>query len=588
MASIKIKDFFNGRFFEIPKYQRGYAWEVQNIRDLFDDIVESIESNSNHYIGTIVLSKSADDDEKFYIVDGQQRTTTVSLIISSLIKQLSDKDAPYYERFYLKEDDRYRISPLNRDQGFFTSILEGTVNEPQNKSQRFLKEAIEEINFKVDQIEDKLKFLKSVEKLEVMEFVENSEGDAIRIFQTVNDRGKPLSNMEKAKSLLIYFSNRYLNKNLDNEINDHFSDIFEIYDDIKHLGEELGINLIKNRDFNEDNLMRYHFVTYRNENYDPTANYVLQFLKNQLTKFRNETSDNNYPEMDKFISDYITNLKNFFDNCKAVIKRAKTETKFYKIFVVLNLSATLYPLIIKLQSLGLLDKSLTGKGRESFNFYDLVELIEVRVYKTRATDPKADIARLVCDIDTKKAEDIENWLIWFNGRWMPKEEFQSNLSRGIYGNRALNHIFITYCENVNKKEYSMTELHDLVSKSPNIEHILSQTPTFDPITLGFDNKEDFIDFEHTIGNLTVLEKGLNSSVQNKNAIDKIDGYGKSLFTMTKMLGSEIDTNKEFNKKSVQRRTKTLADYCINRWWSDRSVESPMTIVTVEEEAKFNI
>ena len=587
MASIKIKDFFNGRFFEIPKYQRGYAWEVQNIRDLFDDIIESIESNSNHYIGTIVLSKSEDDDEKFYIVDGQQRTTTITLIISSLIKQLPEKDASYYERFYLKEDNRYRISPLNRDQNFFTSILEGTIKEPQNKSQRYLKEAIEEINFKVSQIADKLKFLKSVEKLEVMEFVENSEGDAIRIFQTVNDRGKPLSNMEKAKSLLIYFSNRYLNKSLDNTINDHFSDVFEIYDDIKHLGEELGINLIKNRDFNEDNLMRYHFVTYSNENYDPTANYVLQFLKNQLTKFRNETTDSNYPEMHQFISDYIASLKNFFTNCKDVIERAKTETKFFKIFAILNLSATLYPLIIKLQGLGLLDKSLSGKGRESFNFYDLVELIEVRVYKTRATDPKADIARLVYGIDNKKADDIENWLIWFNGRWMPKEEFQSNLSRGIYGNRALNHIFITYCEYVNKTEYSMNELQDLVGKSPNIEHILSQTPTFDPIALGFDNKEDFIDFEHTIGNLTVLEKGLNSSVQNKNAIDKIDGYGRSLFTMTRMLGSEIDTNKGFNKKSVQKRTQILAEYCIERWWSDRSIESPMTTVTVEEEVVTN-
>jgi uncharacterized protein with ParB-like and HNH nuclease domain len=399
MASIKIKDFFNGRFFEIPKYQRGYAWEVQNIRDLFDDIIESIESNSNHYIGTIVLSKLADNDEKFYIVDGQQRTTTITLIISSLIKQLSDKDSSYYERFYLKEDNKYRISPLNRDQDFFTNILEGTINEPQNKSQRFLKEAIEEINFKVAQISDKLKFLKSVEKLEVMEFVENSEGDAIRIFQTVNDRGKPLSNMEKAKSLLIYFSNRYLNKFLDNAINEHFSDIFEIYDDIKHLGEELGINLIKNRDFNEDNLMRYHFVTYSNESYDPTASYVLQFLKNQLTKFRNETRDSNYPKIHKFILDYIVSLKNFFTNCKAVIERAKTEAKFFKIFVILNLSATLYPLIIKLQSLDLLDKPLTGNGRENFNFYDLVELIEVRVYKTRATDPKADIARLVYGID---------------------------------------------------------------------------------------------------------------------------------------------------------------------------------------------
>lgn len=583
MASIKIKDFFNGRFFEIPKYQRGYAWEVQNIRDLFDDIVESIESNSNHYIGTIVLSKSMDDDEKFYVVDGQQRTTTATLIISALIKKLSAKDAEFYERFYLKEDDRYRITPLNRDQQFFVDLIEGKIGEPQNKSQRYLKEAIEEINYKVDQIGDKLKFLKSVEKLEVMEFVENSEGDAIRIFQTVNDRGKPLSNMEKAKSLLIYFSNRYLEKKLDISINDHFSDIFEIYDDIKHLGEELGINLIKNRDFNEDNLMRYHYVTYSNENYDPTANYVLQYLKNQLTKHRNGVIDGDYGGMHDFINSYISSLKDFFQNCKNVIERAKTEPKYFKLFVVLNLSATLYPLIIKLEKLLLLDQQLSGRGRESFTFFDLVELIEVRVYKTRGTDPKADISRLVYGIDYKNANDIENWLIWFNNRWMPKEEFQSNLSRGIYGNRALNHIFITYCEYINKKEFDITEMKELANKTPNIEHILSQTPTFEPSSLGFDNKEDFIDFEHNIGNLTVLEKGLNSSVQNKNAIDKIDGYSRSLFSITKKLASAIDTSKGFTKVDLLYRTKILADYCSERWWSDRAIESPLTKVNDDEE-----
>lgn len=586
MASIKIKDFFNGHFFEIPKYQRGYAWEVQNIRDLFEDIVESIESNSNHYIGTIVLSKAEDDDEKFYVVDGQQRTTTVTLIISSLIKKLSEKDAAYYERFYLKEDDRYRITPLNRDQQFFIDLLEGKVGEPQNKSQRYLKDAIEEINNKVEDIDDKLKFLKSVEKLEIMEFVENSEGDAIRIFQTVNDRGKLLSNMEKAKSLLIYFSNRYLGKKLDVSINDHFSDIFEIYDDIKHLGEELGINLIKNRDFNEDNLMRYHFVTYNNENYDPTANYVLQFLKKQLTKNRNGVTDSNYPEIENFINSYISSLKDFFQNCKNVIERAKSEPKYFKLFVVLNLSATLYPLIIKLEKLALLDKGLSEKGRERFTFFDLVELIEVRVYKTRGTDPKADISRLVFGIDNKNSNDIENWLVWFNNRWMPKEEFQSNLSRGIYGNRALNHIFITYCEHINNKEFDITEMKELVSKTPNIEHILSQTPTFEPSALGFDNKEDFIDFEHNIGNLTVLEKGLNSSVQNKNAIDKIDGYDRSLFSMTKKLASAIDTSKGFTKTDLKKRTKVLAEYCSERWWSDRSVESPLTTLTDDVEIEI--
>lgn len=566
MASIKIKDFFNGRFFEIPKYQRGYAWEIQNIRELFEDVVESIESNSNHYIGTIVLSKSEDDDEKFYVVDGQQRITTTTLIISALIKKLSEKDQAYYERFYLKEDERYRLKPLNRDCKFLTDLLDSKVGEPQNKSQRYLKEAYEEIKFKVEKIDDKLKFLKSVEKLEVMEFVENSEGDAIRIFQTVNDRGKPLSNMEKAKSLLIYFSNRYLDKKLDNQINDCFSDIFEIYDDIKHLGEELNITLIKNKEFNEDNLMRYHFVSYSDENYDPTASYVLQFLKNKLTNFRNTSTTENYQEIEDFINSYTESLKSFFENCKNVIERAKTEPKYFKLFVVLNLSATLYPLIVKLESLKLLDKNLETKNYEKFTFYDLIELIEVRVYKTRATDPKADISRLVFDIDKKSPIDIQNWLLWFNGRWMSKEEFQSRMYGWIFGNRALNHIFINYSESLQKKEYKISELIAISNKNPNIEHILAQTPTFDPRALGFKNKEDFIDFEHNLGNLTILERSLNSSIQNKSAIDKVEAYGKSTFIMTKMIGSEIDTKKAFTKNELNERTKLIAEYCLERWW----------------------
>jgi hypothetical protein len=566
MASIKIKDFFNGRFFEIPKYQRGYAWEIQNIRELFEDVVESIESNSNHYIGTIVLSKSEDDDEKFYVVDGQQRITTTTLIISALIKKLTEKDQAYYERFYLKEDERYRLTPLNRDCKFLTDLLDSKVGEPQNKSQRYLKEAYEEIKFKVEKIDDKLKFLKSVEKLEVMEFVENSEGDAIRIFQTVNDRGKPLSNMEKAKSLLIYFSNRYLDKKLDNQINDCFSDIFEIYDDIKHLGEELNITLIKNKEFNEDNLMRYHFVSYSDENYDPTASYVLQFLKNKLTNFRNTSKTENYQEIEDFINSYTESLKSFFENCKNVIERAKTEPKYFKLFVILNLSATLYPLIVKLEALKLLDKNLEATNYEKFTFYDLIELIEVRVYKTRATDPKADISRLVYQIDNKRPEDIQNWLLWFNSRWMSKEEFQSRLYDWIFGNRALNHIFINYSESLQKKEYKISELIAISNKNPNIEHILAQTPTFAPRALGFKNKEDFIDFEHNLGNLTILERSLNSSIQNKSAIDKVEAYGKSTFIMTKMIGSEIDTKKTFTKTELNERTKLIAEYCLERWW----------------------
>jgi hypothetical protein len=568
MASIKIKDFFNGRFFEIPKYQRGFAWELQNIRDLFDDVIESIESNSNHYIGTIVLSKSAKDDETFYVVDGQQRITTVSLIINALINQLDKKDSDYYHRFYIKEDERYRLSPLGRDRKFYYSILQQADLLPENKSQRYMKEAIEEIETKVTAIPDKLKFLKSIEKLEIMEFVENSEGDAIRIFQTVNDRGKPLSSMEKAKSLLIYFSNRYLDKKLDDTINEYFSDIFEIYDDIKLIGEELNITLIKNKEFNEDNLMRYHFVSYTNENYDPTAVYVLHYLKTRLTSLRNGANGTkDYSKIFDFIQFYISDIKEFFLATRRIMDRVRTDPKYYKIFSILNLSATLYPLIVKLEMITKLEQNLPSEKNSTFTFLDLIEIIDVRIYKTRGTDPKADVSGFAFRLSkNSKATEIENWLLWFNHRWMSKEEFQSNLSGGVFGNRALNLIFIEYCEELKGKIFSIDELVKISSKSPNIEHILSQTPKFSPRALGFKNTEDFIDYEHTLGNLTVLEKSYNSSIQNKNAIDKVDTYGKSLFKMTRKLGSDIDTNKGFLRKDIIERTELLSQYIVSRWW----------------------
>lgn len=567
MASIKVKDFFNGRFFEIPKYQRGYAWEVQNVRDLFDDITESIESNSNHYIGTIVLSKDRKDDENFYVVDGQQRITTISMIIKALVSQLGANDKAYYERFYLKEGDRIRLTPLNRDRDFFSNLMNDAITEPQSKSQRALSAATTEILLWLNKITDKLAFLKCVEKLEVMEFVENSEGDAIRIFQTVNDRGKPLSNMEKAKSLLIYFSNRYLNKNLDDEINDQFSAMFEVYDDIKIVGERLNVTLIKNKEFDEDSIMRYHFVSFSNENFDPTAAYVLKHLKTRLTQLRSG-ANGDYSKLESFIGKYLESLGIFFASLLSLLNRAEQKASYYKLFSILQLSATLYPLIVRLETLNLLDEPIPSLGVRRTSFLDLLELVDVRVYKTRGTDPKADIARFTYEVSKKSKEEIESWLLWFNNRWMSKEEFQAALTSNIFGNRALNHIFINYCEVINGSDYSIDELKEVSGLNPNIEHILSQTPNFDPVAFGFADEEDYINHEHRIGNLSILERNFNSSVQNKASVDKVDTYDRSYFVVMKEVSTQIYSQRGFTKIDILERTQKLANYCASRWWAE--------------------
>jgi hypothetical protein len=398
-----------------------------------------------------------------------------------------------------------------------------------------------------------------------MEFIENTEGDAIRIFQTVNDRGKLLSKMEKAKSLLIYFSNRYLYGRLDKTISDDFSEIFEIYDDIKQLGENLNITIIKNKNFNEDNIMSYHYISFSKENYEPTADFVLQKLKSKLSEYR--FNDN---ELENFIINYVNSIKEFFFATKSVINKANTQEKYYKLFTILQISATLYPLIMKLETLNKLDNIVELSEDRSVSLLDIIELIDVRVYKTRNTDPKAQIARFTYGLTNMSDKSIAEWLLGFNNVWMSKEQFQVSLNTNIFGNRALNFIFINYCENILLKQYSMDELRKINSLSANIEHILAQTPNFSPDALGFNDEEDYLNFEHRLGNLTLLEKSLNSSVQNKSAIDKIDYYDKSYLVITKQLGSKINGLKGFTKKDLIERTKILSEYVSKRWWSEIS------------------
>lgn len=585
MATTKITDLFNDRVFEIPRYQRGYAWEKQHVRDLFEDILEAIESNSSHYIGTVVLSKSVDDPKKFYVVDGQQRLTTITLLIAQLLRKISDEETKLYQKLhYIKKNGKYSLTPLSRDAEFFKVLIDGDIStlEPQNKSQRYLKDAVEEMRNLVEQLPSPEKFLEAVGTLEIMEFIENSEGDAIRIFQTVNDRGKPLSIMEKMKSLLIYFSNKYLDKKYDDEINSIFSDIFELYDSIKYNSDKLGITLIKRQNFTEDNILSYHYVTYFSDNYEPTADYVLKNIKQALTNIRKES---NYSQkLSDFINKYIKSLKQFFINLNEIILKVDSDTKYYKLFVILNLSATLYPLIVKLQEKSLLEKELEGENYKGVTFFDLVEIIDVRVYKTRGTDPKADIVKFVSTINTKKNIDIQNWLLWFNTRWMSKEQFNSSLSVNFYPNAALPYIFVNYCEKLNNREYTLSELEEIVNTQLTIEHILAQTPDFNPEALGFKDMEDFCSYEGRLGNLSLLEKSLNSAIQKKVPLLKVElGYDKSRFPMTKKLASQIIHDNTFTKKQLDLRTEDIKAYCVARWWAETPEGNPIDVVSMDEE-----
>jgi len=87
----KLHGFFTGSFYKIPKYQRGYAWKERHINDLISDIKYLYNSDAgiSHYFGTIVLYRDNNDKKTYYIIDGQQRLITISLLVSALDEKLS-------------------------------------------------------------------------------------------------------------------------------------------------------------------------------------------------------------------------------------------------------------------------------------------------------------------------------------------------------------------------------------------------------------------------------------------------------------------------------------------------------------------
>ena len=111
-----LKNLFDGSFYRIPDYQRGYAWEKEQLQDFWDDLLNS--ADNKHYTGVLSLEKVSDKEkekpqwandlaakngEAYYIVDGQQRLTTSVILLKVILDFIGDN-----ERFVGKKTQSLR------------------------------------------------------------------------------------------------------------------------------------------------------------------------------------------------------------------------------------------------------------------------------------------------------------------------------------------------------------------------------------------------------------------------------------------------------------------------------------------------
>ncbi|QOW47693.1 MULTISPECIES: DUF262 domain-containing protein [Acinetobacter] len=235
-----LPEIFEGKFFYIPDYQRGYAWDDKQIEELLKDVEHLLLDATavRHFTGTLVLSQVLNKPNHYNIVDGQQRLTTLVTFLKCITSFSNKSVKEILNLKYIKRGDignESYVFKLNVDTcKFFEKVIlaDGNLeNAPitlesherlfnaRNKIHKWLSDKITsgiDIEKILDVLEDRLGFL-------VYSPIEDAETGIM--FEVINNRGKQLSELEKVKNYLIYCSIKLSALSLRDEITDHWSDI---------------------------------------------------------------------------------------------------------------------------------------------------------------------------------------------------------------------------------------------------------------------------------------------------------------------------------------------------------------------------
>lgn len=247
-----LYELFNNTIYRIPDYQRGFAWTKSEISAFWNDII-NFDISSSYYMGVITTDKIERKDyadvlpndswivdlggyTPLYVVDGQQRLTSIIILISAIVKNMN-KNKRKVINIYSIDDIRktflvkykgdskkdytvlFGYDDKNSSDAFFKSKILGlntyNVIIKNNKYNQNLKDAF---SFFIDKL-DKLSFnqiqrlyLKLTTKILFNIYQIDHEINVFVTFETMNNRGKQLSTLELLKNRLIYLSTRFDSK----------------------------------------------------------------------------------------------------------------------------------------------------------------------------------------------------------------------------------------------------------------------------------------------------------------------------------------------------------------------------------------
>ena len=526
------------KFYQIPDYQRPYSWDKENLSALVEDLITAfIEKRDEEYFcGSLVLVNN-ETDGRYDIIDGQQRTTTFTILACVIRDLYSDKLSPKANDYInLSIQDKYdtqkrKLKFLTNDDyqnSFEQNVLKGIhfINTKHIErdfkdniylqNAHFLKEFLSE-NINENAIDIDIFTIWFFEKVVLTVIACPSQDTAINIFNVLNNRGLPLSPIDILKSSLMQ------------KLNDSKEDRNSFRSEWENVSKKLGYY-----DFEFEQMLTIYLY------YKITSNPKSRLDKELLAVFSNEKKNS---------LEIVNEISNF---ANSYIELLTSQDKYINSFKYLRHE--------------MYWKSILTTA--IFNNYEKIEELKeiLLAYYYQNWISGATIARIkqtsfnVLELVKEKAsiEKIKEKIKENLDRYSTTPTFKDELlSSNIYNRNWSKSLLLVV-------EYFWTETQTAsfiaLDKKLHLEHILPQEPK----TYGWDNifsEAEIMNLTNSLGNLTLLSLRKNIQALNYNFEGKKEAYQNkdnvvSSFIITQDIINKYDT---WDADAVEKRKNFLLE-----------------------------
>jgi uncharacterized protein with ParB-like and HNH nuclease domain len=324
---IPLDRLFEKKIFRIPDYQRGYAWQEEQLKNFWEDLI-NLKDERSHYTGVLTLSRIkiipknskenwlAEDSaySVFNVVDGQQRLTTFVIFIQALVdffKSIPENKEKNSDNIYVTETSSiaeiekiylFKINPIsdfrtykfgytddNPSQEYlrykiFSESGSGNTQETfytlnLGNAKEYFSKQIAELHRRQGVLGLTSIYKKLTRKFLFNEYTLEDEFDVFVAFETMNNRGKKLSDLELLKNRLIYLTTLYSEDQLDEAGRKVLRD--DINSAWKEVYHQIGKN--KKSPLNDDDFLRAHWISYFKYSRDTGRDYAKFLLDKHFT-----------------------------------------------------------------------------------------------------------------------------------------------------------------------------------------------------------------------------------------------------------------------------------------------------------------